>query len=312
MEHDQLLKGERWPAHPRLGDGGGEGEQDVSQPDAQTGLAQGFTARNCSLAVAILTMFCALGQAAPPQPVPLLHAHAHNDYEHARPLFEALDHGFCSVEADIYLVDGQLLVAHDREKVSPDRTLQTLYLEPLRARARRNAGRIFPNGPDVTLLIDVKSDAEATYAALRKVLDEYADVLTIFKTNAIQTNAITVILSGNRAHSTLASEASRRAAIDGRLSDLEDNAPVALIPLISDNWTKHFKWEGRGPFPADEREKLAALVDRAHRQGRRVRFWATADNPQVWRELRRAGVDLINADDLAGVQKFFQAESTLK
>src|SRR2546426_2569122 len=106
--------------------------------------------------------------AAPSPPVPLLHAHAHNDYEHARPLFDALDHGFCSVEADIFLVDGQLLVAHDREKVSPARTLQALYLDPLRERARKNDGRVFPNGPDVTLLIDVKSDAEETYAALRK------------------------------------------------------------------------------------------------------------------------------------------------
>ena len=28
------------------------------------------------------------------QPVPLIHAHAHNDYEHKRPLLDALDHGF--------------------------------------------------------------------------------------------------------------------------------------------------------------------------------------------------------------------------
>src|SRR5207237_4622701 len=41
--------------------------------------------------------------------VPLIHAHAHNDYEHTRPLLDALDHGFCSVEADIHLVDGKLL-----------------------------------------------------------------------------------------------------------------------------------------------------------------------------------------------------------
>ncbi len=46
---------------------------------------------------------------------PLPQAHAHNDYEHERPLLDALSHGFCSVEADIYLVDGALLVAHDRE-----------------------------------------------------------------------------------------------------------------------------------------------------------------------------------------------------
>ena len=34
-------------------------------------------------------------------------AHAHNDYEHPRPLFDALDHGFKSVEADIWLVELQ-------------------------------------------------------------------------------------------------------------------------------------------------------------------------------------------------------------
>lgn len=34
--------------------------------------------------------------------VPLERAHAHNDYEHDRPLFDALDSGFKSVEADVF------------------------------------------------------------------------------------------------------------------------------------------------------------------------------------------------------------------
>src|ERR1043165_7084012 len=59
----------------------------------------------------------------------LANAHAHNDYEHARPLLDALDHGFASVEADVWLVNGRLLVAHDEEAVRPDRTLQSLYLD---------------------------------------------------------------------------------------------------------------------------------------------------------------------------------------
>ena len=42
------------------------------------------------------------------EPTPLIRAHAHNDYEHTRPLFDALDHGFGSVEADVHLVDGRL------------------------------------------------------------------------------------------------------------------------------------------------------------------------------------------------------------
>lgn len=77
---------------------------------------------------------------------PLPNAHAHNDYEHARPLLDALDHGFCSVEADIYLVDGALLVAHDRKDVKPERMLQSLYLDPLRERVKTNNGRVYPNG----------------------------------------------------------------------------------------------------------------------------------------------------------------------
>ena len=31
---------------------------------------------------------------------------------------------------------------------------------------------------------------------------------------------------------------------------------------------------------------------------------ATPDQPEVWKELLDAGVDLLNADDLAGLQKF--------
>ena len=68
------------------------------------------------------------------QPRPLTNVHAHNDYEHTRPLLDALQHGFCSVEADVHLVDGQLLVAHSRLDVNPGKTLQALYLDPLRER----------------------------------------------------------------------------------------------------------------------------------------------------------------------------------
>ena len=178
-------------------------------------------------------------------PPPLTRAHAHNDYEHTRPLFDALEHGFCSIEPDIWLVDGKLLVAHDRDKARPERTLQALYLDPLRERVHRNGGRLYPAGPPAMLLIDVKSDAEKTYTALREVLKQYADMLTIFREGSVQTNAITVIISGNRAEKTMAAETIRYAAVDGRLEDLDSNAPSSLIPLVSDNWSKVFKWQDR-------------------------------------------------------------------
>ena len=221
---------------------------------------------------------------------------------------DALEHGFCSVEADIYLVDGRLLVAHDRDQVVSSRTLQALYLDPLRERVKKNRGMVFANGPGFTLLIDIKSEAEQTYAALREVLKPYAGMLTRFRTNATETKAVTIILSGNRPQALLAGEPSRYAAIDGRLPDLESNESRHLIPLISDNWTKIFTWRGAATMPAEERKKLRQMVERAHQQERRIRLWGTPDGPGAWRELWKAKVDLINTDDLGGLQNFFLSE----
>jgi hypothetical protein len=238
------------------------------------------------------------------EPVPLIHGHAHNDYEHTRPLLDALDHGFCSVEADVHLVDGRLLVAHDRSQVKPERTLPALYLDPLRERVRRNGGHVYPAGPEFTLLVELKSDWRTSYPVLRELLKQYAGMLTTFRAGAVQTNAIRVIITGHRAREMFAGEAIRYAAMDGDLADLDSGQPADLIPWISSYWGQSFKWRGTGTIPEADKLKLKAIVAKAHQQGRRVRFWGAPDQPKFWAEMLANGVDLINTDDLDGAQKF--------
>ncbi len=242
-------------------------------------------------------------------PKPLAEAHSHNDYEHKRPLFDALDQGFCSVEADIYLVDGQLLVAHDRKDVKAERTLEALYLDPIRDRVRANGGRLFAGGPPATLLIDIKTEGARTYARLRDVLTKYREMLSVFHESSVTTNAITVILSGERPFEVLAAEKERLAGLDGRMSDLDRSPPYSssLVPLVSDNWRTHFTWDGLGEIPADQKAKLAALVARAHAQNRRIRFWNASDRIGMWKAQQEAGVDMINTDRLADLAKFLNS-----
>ena len=235
---------------------------------------------------------------------PLPKAHAHNDYEHPRPLFDALDHGFCSVEADIWLTPEGLLVGHDRKDLKPERTLQKLYLDPLRLQVRDNGGRVYRDGPPFYLLIDVKTAAEETYAALDQVLAGYADILTTTTDGKTEQKAVTPILSGNRAIDVIAKQRVRYVGIDGRPENLESNEPAHLMPWISANWNLLFTWKGDGPLPAAEREKVTRLVSKAHGQGRQVRFWATPEKEAVWAELSAAGVDYINTDKLAELQAF--------
>jgi len=239
-------------------------------------------------------------------PAPRPEAHAHNDYEHARPLTDALAEGFCSVEADVWLVDGELRVAHDLEKTVPGRTLQSLYLEPLRERVAANGGGVHAGGPALTLLVDIKSDADATYRVLRGVLADYRAMLTRFTPESTTPGAVTVILSGNRPLAAVAAEAERWCAIDGRLADLTAApAPsVHLMPLVSQGWTAVFRPFENGALAEADRARLREWVELAHRQGRRIRFWGYDDRPYAWRALREAGVDLINTDDLAGLSEF--------
>jgi hypothetical protein len=217
-------------------------------------------------------------------------------------LFDALDRGFCSVEADIHLDNGQLLVEHDRSQVRPERTLEALFLEPLRERVEANGGRVYPAGPTFTLLIDIKSNAEQTYPVLRDLLRRYDRILTRFYRDRTETNAVTVIVSGNRPRAMMLAESVRYIGYDGRLEDSDASMSRHFMPLISDNWPRHFKWKGIGPLPEVEREKLRALARRAHEQGKRLRFWGAPDKPSMWAELEAAGVDLINTDDLEGLE----------
>jgi glycerophosphoryl diester phosphodiesterase len=76
------------------------------------------------------------------------------------------------------------------------------------------------------------------------------------------------------------------------------------MPIISDSYYNHFKWRGQGEMPADEKAKLLDLVKRVHAEGKKLRFWASPENEQVWQTLRSAGVDLINTDRLEELRKF--------
>lgn len=256
------------------------------------------------LEIIVLSRLTGAIAAETPVPRPLLQAHAHNDYLHKRPLLDAIEHGFCGVEADVFLVNGELLVAHTPLELRPERTLQKLYLDPLRTLARDNGGRVYRNGPTLTLLIDIKADPEASYAALAKVLAQYGDIVSCVREGQFEQKAVTAIVSGERPWKTIAADSVRYVGIDGRLTDLESTAPPDLLPLISDHWGRNFRWTGDGPMPEAERSKLQEVVAKAHDRGRRVRFWATPERVEVWRELRAAGVDLINTDDLAGLQQF--------
>ena len=276
---------------------------------------------------AVLALLTLLGASGVPEPAdrPVPHTHAHNDYEHPHPLFDALHQGFVGVEADVYLVGNELRVAHEKAKDwTTVPTLEEAYLKPISGlKTKRHSGGIYPDGTRLLLLIDLKTDAAPTYLRVHEVLASFESanpgLFTVYRrTEAgkddVKRGAVDVVITGNRPRELMKGQSLRYAAYDGRVTDLGAGEPPAFIPLVSDNWASVFGdkkvWDGTAEMPPAVRDKLKSVVAGAHREGRTVRFWNTPkDGPGTWGPLLEAGVDWINTDDLEGLARFVRGGS---
>ncbi len=225
---------------------------------------------------------------------PILGTHSHNDYLRSRPLLDALDSGFTSVEVDVFLVDGKLLVGHDRKDLKPERTIESLYLDPLAARVKKGDGWVYPSSQRLWVLVDIKQDGPAVYSAFKKILGSYP---------ALQ-KGVRFVISGDRPIGDIVKDAGRFAALDGRWSDLDKGYSKDLMPWVSESWNDHVKWLGLGPLPVDMKEHLEAMVRQVHSDGRLLRFWGAPDSEAIWDTQKKAGVDWLNTDRPAELRKW--------
>lgn len=240
------------------------------------------------------------------QVVPLPHAHAHNDYMHERPLLDALSYGFTSVEADVLLIDGELYVGHDMPEGNHTLpTLRELYLEPLQRIVHNHRGKVYPDYEgDFYLMIDFKTEAEATYQELKSQLESFTSMLSSYENGSMQKGAVTIFISGNRPIETVKNEEKSFVAIDGRPEDLGKNISSTLMPFVSQHFGAVLSWDGQGEIPLQEKQKLTDLISKAHAEDKKVRLWASPDNMNTWRVLLQAEADLINTDKLEALRDF--------
>ncbi|MEO1624712.1 MAG: phosphatidylinositol-specific phospholipase C/glycerophosphodiester phosphodiesterase family protein, partial [Bacteroidota bacterium] len=239
--------------------------------------------------------------------IPLAGTHAHNDYENERPLFDALQYGFTTIEADVYLIEGELYVSHSYPLfLRPDRSLRHLYLEPLWQLVRQNNGSVYPRySQPIYLMIDVKTDAVATYEKLKEELAVYRDMLSFCHNGRVSNKAVSVFISGNRPIEQMEQETHRLMGVDGRLADLGKNYPSHLMPVISDRFSKIFppKLFGKRLGPT-ELEHLRQVILQTHQEGKCLRLWDSPEDEAVWTKLLEAGLDIINTDELEKLQRY--------
>lgn len=203
-----------------------------------------------------------------------LYLWSHNDYEQEEPLFGALNHGFQMIEVDVHLIDEELYVTHDHpQNIEGTPLLEDLYLQPLVKFIKQNNGEVLPGDSlPFYLIVDIKTEADSTYQALLHLLENYKEYFYRKESGRWIDGPIRLLISGNRPELKV-DVANRIIFLDGRIPNLGMDFSSDLYPLISDNWSNYFSWDGNGEMPNDELEKLRTYVSRAHQEDKLIRFW---------------------------------------
>ncbi len=238
--------------------------------------------------------------------IEVIQGHAHNDYENENPLFDAIENGFTSVEVDVYLIDDNLYVSHDYpQELSSAKTIETLYLDPLKDHIIKNNGFVYPNHPDIFyLMIDFKTEAKPTYDKLKSILVNYLAILSVVQKGVEQNGPVKIFISGNRPIDEVLNDEPKLVGIDGRPNDLDKNIPSSIMPVISDKYSNFLSWDGIGKINEGEKKNLKRLAQNIHDQNKKLRLWGSPDNAKVWKFLLENGVDLINTDRLKELREF--------
>ena len=251
----------------------------------------------------LLITACCLVSLLHAQTVRLDNAFSHNDYWRKHPLFDALRNGCPYVEADVYLRGGNLVVSHILPCLRKKKTLERLYLDPL-LKGRFEDGEAFPEAP-ITLMIDIKSNADNTYKLLDSVLEKYKSIITTYEDGVITWRKLTIVLSGHRPYNLVRRPAHRRMFIDEDLRRVPADQEGPGVDMLASCKYSHFlKWSGKGAIPVDAKDRLVQYVQAAHQNDLKVRLWASPDNIKVWKALLDCGVDLINTNKIQKLKHF--------
>jgi alkaline phosphatase len=253
-------------------------------------------------------MFC-FGVSAQSKKKTANSGHSHNDYVQHFPFYQAYYADMGSVEADVYLKNGKLLVAHNEEDTDPSKDLKTLYLDPIAKVFAQNKGRAYADSTKkLQLLIDIKTGHKEVLSELIKELKPY---LPVFDQKQNK-NAVRILISGDVPPAANFKDYPDYINFDGRTTNTYTDEQLTRIGLVSESIASFTVWNGKGtPTPSDK-VKLMNAIAIAHKWKKPFRFWGTKDNPNTWKELDNMGADWIGTDHPEKLHDYYSGREKLE
>lgn len=233
------------------------------------------------------------------QQLPAQIAHSHNDYEQKIPFELAYNLGFDSIEADLYLKDNEIFVAHDWAKIKTEKTFKSMYLNPLLSKIKENNGYPYPNKNKLTLILDLKKDGREVIEALFQQIEPFKSELKNVK----------IVLSGDMPSPDKFKNFDKIFFFDGRKELVYSKKQSKRIAFVSTSFLDFGKyWAGKTPMSDESYQKIELFVSSMHGKGKLVRLWATPNTVLGFETLQKLKVDIIGTDDLELLANFLKKQ----
>ncbi len=221
-------------------------------------------------------------------------AHSHNDYKNSIPFYRAYNAGFGSIEADVFALNGQLMVAHDEKEITPSRSLKLMYIDPLVIKLKNDTAR------KLRLLIEIKKDYKVT---LPLVITELKPLSKYFSYPG-HAGRLSIVMTGKVPPGAVMLNYPAWLNFDvDHITDFTSQQ-LTKIALVSVPFSRYSKWKGAGEIDQQSVNRLTGIIDSVHAAGKKIRFWDEPDTKTCWAELIRLNTDVIGTDHINELANF--------
>lgn len=194
-----------------------------------------------------------------------------------------------------------------------------MYLDPIvKMINEKDTVFKYTNSYPLTLMIDIKTQADSTYTYLKKIFLKYAPYITQYKNEQILYQApLKICISGNKPWGLMQKDSILFARMDGPFllgnpnSPLEEwmeinNEKIRLMERASSPYKTYLDYKKHFQNEEDLRLDMQVVNGMYSEKGIGTRFWGVPNNEKKWKELLLSGIRWINVDKLKKFARFYK------